>query len=121
MSIKLINTEDRSSFSTKQTYCKKVYALKFAIAKGACTFSIFGQTKHTRHLSFQYFMLKSIAVFDLIYFFLCLYVSFDDKAIVFKVMAGHQSLTRQALLDWVDIFTTNHLVWQDLKKYFLAF
>lgn len=118
MSIKLINTEDRSSFSTKQTYCKKVHALKFAIAKAACTFIIFGQTKHTRHLSFQYFF---FSVFYLIYFFLYLYVSFDDKAIVFKVMAGHQSLTRQALLDWVDIFTTNHLVWQDLKKYFLAF
>ena len=118
MSIKLINTEDRSSFSTKQTYCKKVHALKFAIAKAACTFSIFGQTKHTRHLSFQYFF---FSVFYLIYFFLYFYVSFDDKAIVLKVMAGHQSLTRQALLDWVDIFKTNHLVWQDLKKYFLAF
>ena len=118
MSIKLINTEDRSSFSTKQTYCKKVHALKFAIAKAACTFIIFGQTKHTRHLSFQYFF---FSVFYLIYFFLYFYVSFDDKAIVLKVMAGHQSLTRQALLAWVDIFTTNHLVWQDLKKYFLAF
>lgn len=73
MSIKLINTEDRSSFSTKQTYCKKVHALKFAIAKAACTFSIFGQTKHTRHLSFLYFLLKSIAVFYLFFsLFICI-------------------------------------------------
>lgn len=73
MSIKLINTEDRSSFSTKQIYCKKVHALKFAIAKAACTFSIFGQTKHTRHLSFLYFLLKSIAVFYLFFsLFICI-------------------------------------------------
>lgn len=71
MSIKLINTEERSSFSTKQTYCKKVHALKFAIAKAACTFSIFGQTKHTRHLSFQYFFF--IILFDLFFsLFICI-------------------------------------------------
>ena len=71
MSIKLINTEDRSSFSTKQTYCKKVHALKFAIAKAACTFIIFGQTKHTRHLSFQYFFFSIL--FDLFFsLFICI-------------------------------------------------
>ena len=119
MSIKLINTEDRSSFSTKQIYCKKVHALKFAIAKAACTFSIFGQTKHTRHLSFLYFLLKSIAVFYLFFsLFICIIWWQSNSA----QSNGWSPVIDQTSIAWVGrYFHNKSFVLARSKKIFSSF